>query len=65
MQAFTAPRYSTSAEDSAMEACFLLDQQIGPPPNMNTYPEVDFQSIESHAQSESVDPTSSSSESAT
>ena len=42
MQVFTAPRYSTSAEDNAMAACFFLDPKMGPPPNMNTYPEVDF-----------------------
>ena len=42
MQAFTTPRYSTSAEDSAMEAFFFLDQKMGPPPNMKTYLEVDI-----------------------
>ena len=47
MQEFIAPRYSTFAEDKAMAACFLLYQQMGPPPNMNTYPEVDYRSIES------------------
>ena len=50
MQAFTAPRYLASTEDSAMATCFLLDQQMGPPPNMNTYPEVEFRSIESPTQ---------------
>ena len=63
MQAFTAPRYLASAEDNAMAACFLLDQQMGPPPNMNTYPEVYFRSIESPTQLEFVYPTSSSLES--
>ena len=42
MQAFTAPRYSTSAEDNAMAACFFLDQQMVPPQKMNTYLEVYF-----------------------
>ena len=64
MQAFTAPLYSTYAEDNGMEAFFFLDQKMGPPPNMNTYLEVEFRSMESHAQSESVKPTNSSSESA-
>ena len=63
MQAFTAPLYSASAEESALATYFLLDQQMGPPPNMTTYPEVEFRSIESPTQSESVYPTSSSSES--
>ena len=63
MQAFTAPLYSTSAKESAMESCFLLDQKIEPPPNIDTYPEVEFLSILSLAQSESVKLTKSSSES--
>ena len=64
MQAFTTPRYSASAEDNAMVAYFFLDQKMGPPPNMKTYPKLDFQSIESLTQLESVYPTSSNSESA-
>ena len=64
IQAFTSPRYSASAEDNAMTAYFLLDQQMGTPPNMNTYLEVDFQSIESPAQLEYLYPTRSSSDSA-
>ena len=42
MQAFTAPQYSAFAKDSAIEAYVLLDQKIEPPPNINTYPEVEF-----------------------
>ena len=42
MQAFTTPRYSAFAEDNAMAAYFLLDQKMGPPPNMKTYLEIDF-----------------------
>ena len=38
MQAFIAPLYSASTEDNAMTSCFLLDQQMGPPTNINTYP---------------------------
>ena len=64
MQAFIAPLYLASTEECAMAAYFLLDQKMGPPPNINTYPEVDFRSVESPAQSESVYPTNSSSESA-
>ena len=45
MQAFTAPMYLTSTEENAMVAFFFLDQQMGPPPNINTYPEVDFWSM--------------------
>ena len=40
MQAFTAPLYSTSAKDNAMEAYFFLDRQMGPAPNIKTNPEV-------------------------
>ena len=54
MQEFTAPLYLASAEDNAMAAWFLLDQQMGLPPNINKYPEMEFQSMESHAQSKSV-----------
>ena len=60
MGAFTAPLYSALAEESARVACFLLDQQIGPDPNMNTNPEVDFMAILSLAHSESVKPIKSS-----
>ena len=42
MQAFTDPRYSAFAEDSAMEAYFFLNQKMGPPTNMNAYPKFDF-----------------------
>ena len=65
MQEFNAPLYSTYDEDNAMEAYFFLDQQMGPPPNINKNLEVDFRSVESPAQYESVYPTNSSSESAT
>ena len=63
-EAFTASLYLTSAEESAMAAYFLLDQKMGPPPKINTYPEVGFRYMESPTQSESVKPTICSSESA-
>ena len=65
MHAFIAPLYSAPAKESAMKTHFLMDQKMGPPPNINTYPKVDFQSMVSPAQSESVKLTNSSSESAT
>ena len=42
MQAFTAPLYLAYVEDNAMIALFLLEKKMGPPPNINTYLEVDF-----------------------
>ena len=60
MDQLTTPLYSVTAEEMEMETLFLLDQKIGPPSNMNTYPEVYFRSSLSPAQSESVNPTKSS-----
>ena len=54
MQAFTAPLYLAFAEENAMTACFLLDQKMGTPPNIKTYLEVEFQSMESLIQSKPV-----------
>ena len=54
MPSFTTSLYSASAEDNAMDAFILLDQKMEPPPNINTYPKVDFRSMESLVQFESV-----------
>ena len=54
--ASTAPQYSTSAEEREMALCFLQYQVIGLAPRVNTYPVVDFQSLGSPTQSESVKP---------
>ena len=43
--------YFAYVDESAMELCFLLDQLIGPSASMNTYPDLDFLSMLSPAQS--------------
>ena len=50
--------YSASMVDKVTQSYFLLDQDIAPPPNMNTNPEVDFRSFGSLAQSVSEYPRS-------
>ena len=47
---FTTPLYSASIDESYMALYFLLDQLIGYFARMNTYHEVDFQSLLSSAQ---------------
>lgn len=50
----TTPLYSASSQEREIEACFLLDQQIGPDPRLSEQLEVDLQSMLSLAQSESM-----------
>src|ERR1700761_1165751 len=50
--------YSASAVDRATNDCFLAAQLIAPPAILNTYPPIDFQSISSDANPESVKPLS-------
>ena len=54
--ASNAPQYSAFAEEREMALCFLQDQVIGHEPRVNTYPTVDFRSLGSPTQSESVKP---------
>ena len=56
INAFTTPVYSAYPEESARDTYFLLDQQIGLDPNINTKHEVDFLSFPAPTQSESVYP---------
>jgi len=59
MEAFTAPQYFVSVEESARVACFLLDQEIGPEPNMDTKFDVYFLLVLFPSQSKLVKPTKS------
>ena len=56
--ALTATMYLTSADESEMVCCFLLEQKIGPSENMKKKLDVDFLSIGSPTQSESENPAS-------
>ena len=56
MVMLTTPLYSASAEERAIAACFLLDQQIGQDPRLSEYPKVDLRSMLSPTQSEFVKP---------
>ena len=51
--ALTISMYLTSANESEMVCCFLLDQEMEPSANMKTKPEFYFLSAGSLAQSES------------
>ena len=42
VDALTAALYSTSADESEMVCCFLLDHKMGPLATIQTKPEVDF-----------------------
>jgi hypothetical protein len=56
MTHLTTPLYSASGEDKTMVDYFLLDQQIGLDPKLRVYPDVEFLSVLSPAQSESMKP---------
>jgi len=42
--------YAASVVDGVLQSCFLLHQDIAPPPRMNIYPEVDLGSSKSPPQ---------------